>query len=82
MVPKFAFEILGKTNGPQIDTKYCSGTIQSVTGVSFNPKITPEELEKIIRKADMLTVFRKGLQELKEKEKANGDYGPVWALQK
>jgi hypothetical protein len=82
MIPKFAFEIVGKTNGPVIDTKYCSGTIQSNTGVSFNKNITPAELEKIVRKSDMLAVFRKGLKALVEKEKANGDYQPVWALQK
>jgi hypothetical protein len=82
MVPKFGFEIVGKSNGLQFDTKYCSGSIQSATGVSFKPDITGAELEKIIRKSDMLAVFRKGLHELIEKEKANGDYGPVWALQK
>ncbi|MDB5105433.1 MAG: hypothetical protein JWP91_3122 [Fibrobacteres bacterium] len=82
MVPKFGFEIVGKTNGPNMDTKYCSGSIQSITGVSFKTPITPEELRKIIRESSMVKVFRKGLQDLKEKEKANGDYGPVWALQK
>jgi hypothetical protein len=82
MIPRFGFEIVGKTNGPIFDTKYCSGTIQSNTGVSFNKDIDMAGLEKIIRKSDMLTVLRKGLQQLKEKEKANGDYGPVWALQK
>ena len=30
----------------------------------------------------MLAVFRKGLKELKEKEKANGDYTTVWNLRK
>lgn len=82
MVPKFGFEIVGRSNGLQFDTKYCSGSIQSATGVSFKPDITGAELEKIIRKSDMLAAFRKGLHELVEREKANGDYGPVWALQK
>lgn len=82
MVPKFGFEMVGRTNGPIVDTKYCSGSIQSNTGVGFKTPITPAELEKIIRKSDLVAVFRKGLQDLKEKEKANGDYAPVWALQK
>lgn len=43
--------------------------------------ITSEELDKIIRRSDLLTVFTKGLKEIKEKEKANGDYETVWNLQ-
>lgn len=82
MVPKFGFEITGRTNGIQYNTKYCSGSIQSNTGVPFSEKTIKEELEKIIRKNDMVAMLKKGLHELMEKEKSNGDYAPVWALQK
>lgn len=81
MIPKFAIQLYGKTNGPNLPTKYFNGSIQSITGVSFNQNITQAELEKIVRKDVMVAALRKGLQDLKAKEKANGDYGPVWALQ-
>ena len=81
MIPKLAFEIIGKTNGHIYDTKYCSGTLQFESGVKISGNIDQQELIKIIRKSSMLTILKKGLQELLEKEKANGDYGPVWALQ-
>ncbi len=42
MIPKFAFEITGKTNGYLINTKYCTGTIQSETGVSFTKDIATD----------------------------------------
>jgi hypothetical protein len=82
MVPMLAFEIAGKTNGLVAGTKYVKGTIESSKGVSFNANITPAELEGIIRKSDMLFVFRKALQEIKGLEKSNGDYDIVWNLQK
>lgn len=82
MTPKFAFEISGRTNGSLANTKYCNGSIQSTTGVVVKKDITPEELEKIVRKLELLTVFRRGLKELVEKEKANGDYPIVWNIQK
>ena len=82
MIPKFAFNIEGKTNGKTVNTKYITGTIQSITGVSFKTNITGEELDKIIRKSDLLATFRKGLKEIRDKENANGDYPIVWNLQK
>lgn len=45
-------------------------------------EITSAELDAIVRKSDLLTVFRKGLQEIIAKEKANSDYEVVWNLQK
>ena len=44
-------------------------------------EITVEELDQIVRRSDLLTVFRKGLQEIIAKEKANADYEVVWKLQ-
>ncbi|NOT76010.1 MAG: hypothetical protein HOP08_13880 [Cyclobacteriaceae bacterium] len=82
MIPKMAFEIVGKTNGLVTNTKYLTGTIQSSAGVSFKKDITPAELNSIIRKSDMMMVFKKALRELKEKEIANGDYTSVWNIRK
>jgi hypothetical protein len=81
MVPKFAFEITGKANGFLSNTKYITGTIESKTGVSFTKDITPAQLESIIRKSDLLAIFKKSLQEIKDQEKSNGDYDIVWNLQ-
>lgn len=45
-------------------------------------QITPERLDQLIRKSDLLTEFAKALKELRAKEKASGDYPIVWNLQK
>jgi hypothetical protein len=82
MLPKLGFEIVGKTNGVMTNTKYCVGNIISTNGSKFNSKsVTPDQLESIVNKADLLASFRKGIQELKAKEKENGDYPAVWKLQ-
>jgi hypothetical protein len=43
-------------------------------------KISAEELDKLLRGSDLVTVFTKALRELKAKEKANTDYEVVWNL--
>lgn len=82
MTPKLAFEIVGKQNGLVSNTKYVKGNIQSSAGVPFKKDITPTQLENIIRKSDLLVIFRKALQEIKAQEKSNGDYELIWSLQK
>jgi len=82
MMPKFAFEIVGKTNGYLFNTKYCTGNIKGLSGAVFTKDINPEQLEDIVRKSDLLSAFRKGLQGLKAQEQANGDYATIWNLQK
>ena len=82
MIPKFAFEVVGKSNGNNTNTKYLTGTIQSITGVPFSKNITPAELATIVRKSDLLVVLRKALKEIKAKEQENGDYTAIWNLQK
>ncbi|MDZ4714068.1 MAG: hypothetical protein SH819_01245 [Cytophagales bacterium] len=111
LVPTLTFEIIGKSNGRETETKYYTGT---VTGKGIHStdiglkiefysyiapmsdmkgrndskvyhnvgKITPEELDRLVRWSDLLTTFGKALKEIKEKEKANGDYEVVWDLQK
>ncbi len=61
-----------------------SGSFGKQTEKTVQPlgEITAEELDKIIRRSDLLTMFRKGLQAIIAKEKANSDYETVWNLQK
>ena len=44
--------------------------------------LTAEQLDAVLRRSDLVTVFGKALKEIHEKEKANGDYEVVWNLQK
>jgi hypothetical protein len=83
MTPKFGFEIAGRNNGVNVNTQFASGIIKQ-SAVSFNSKdATAEYLaNSVVRKAELVAAFRRGLQELKAKEKANGDYEIVWGLQK
>lgn len=62
--------IMGDAEGRNSDKTYHhAGTISS------------EELDKIVRRSDLLTLFAKGLKEIRDQEKANGDYEVVWHLQ-
>ena len=81
MIPRLAFEVVGKSNGPQTNTKYLIGRVNSTTGVAFAKDIGAAELKSIVRKSDLMAVFRKTLKEIRQKEQANGDYLPVWKLQ-
>ena len=82
MMPKLGFEMSGKTNGLTANTKFATGTV-TLPGFQFNSKSATAEYlaAAVIRKSVLLTAFRKGLQELKAREKANGDYDVVWAAQ-
>ncbi len=44
-------------------------------------ELSAEELDQLIRRADLLTTFSTGLKEIMAKEKANTDYLTVWNLQ-
>lgn len=81
MIPKLAFEIVGENNGVFFGTKYCTATITGKAVGFPKDNITVSDIEKIIRKSDLLTVFKKGLQEIKTQEKQNGDYKLIWDLQ-
>jgi hypothetical protein len=83
MTPKFGFELAGRNNGINVNTRFASGVIKQ-PAVTFNSKDASAEYlaNSVVRKAELVAAFRKGLQELKAKEKANGDYELVWDLQK
>ncbi|WP_192820445.1 hypothetical protein [Rufibacter sp. LB8] len=80
MIPKLAFEMTGETHGPS-QTKYCTATLIGKGQRYPEGNLTVADIEKIIRKSDLLATFRKGLQEIKAKEQANPDYQQVWSLQ-
>ncbi len=80
MVPKLGFQLVGENNGTFWPTKFCSGTI-SGKGVRFPKQITAEDIKTIVRQSDLLAVFKKGLQEIKKAELANGDYKLLWDMQ-
>jgi hypothetical protein len=44
--------------------------------------ISADQLEKLIRSSEIMTVFSKSLKQIMEEEKLNGDYEIVWDLQK
>jgi hypothetical protein len=77
LVPKIAMELGGATNGSKFPTKYFTASIIG-KGVRTKENITASELDKIVRRSDLVTQFRKGLQEIKAKEKDNGDYNIIW----
>ncbi len=78
MVPVLGVELLGEQNGPIASTKYFTATITG-EGVPYNKNITAQILEEIIiRKSDLLTTFKKGLQDLNKQEAANPDYSMIW----
>lgn len=70
-------DLIGANNGTTYPTKYFTANIIG-KGVRTKENITPAELDKIVRRSDLVTQFRKGLQELKVKEKENGDYDIIW----
>ena len=81
MTPKFVFDIVGDVAGDTYNTSYLSGTVVG-KGIPYKKGITPEVLENVIlRKSDMLSTFRKAIQDIKAKEAANGDYKIVWDAQ-
>ena len=79
MVPKLAVEMSGLANGEVFPTKYFTANIIG-KGVETKENITATELDRIVRRGDLMTQLRKGLQETIAKEKANGDYDIVWPV--
>lgn len=78
MTPKMVFDINGPLVGGVYNTSYLNGVIEG-KGIPYKGNITPEILEKlIIREGDLLSVFRKSLQEMKAKEQGSGDYKTEW----
>ncbi len=85
MIPTLTVELLGKpngdpTNGSQaMPTKYFEGEIVG-DGVRYpaSNNLTKADLDKVIRKSNLLDLFQRSLKELKAKELENPDYEIVW----
>jgi len=85
MIPTLTVELLGMpngdpTNGSQaMPTKYFEGEIVG-DGVRYpaSNNLTKADLDKVIRKSNLLDLFQRSLQELKAKELENPDYEFAW----
>lgn len=80
MVPRITYNIAGETLGGYYNTTYVTG---EVIGASFpiknNQTITPQMLENtVINIPALVAAFKKSIQEINAKDKANGDYEIVW----
>lgn len=78
MVPKLAMELAGPPNGEVYPTKYFTATIIGRGVATKDGKITMEELQRIVRRGDLMASLRKALKAAMAAEKANGDYDIVW----
>lgn len=86
MQPILDVELLGEKNGGDfaiMPTKYFTAKI---TGEGYKIKggkaVTDQVIEEIVRLDDLMTMLRGGIQQLKSKEKQNGEYERIWDLQK
>jgi hypothetical protein len=85
MKPILTVEMMGDKNGGEIGvlpTKFFTAT---VTGQGYKLKKgmdTKKILSDIVRQDDLMQMLRTGLKDLLAKEKENGEYGPIWELQK
>ncbi|MDG1276594.1 MAG: hypothetical protein P8O16_04885 [Algoriphagus sp.] len=83
MIPTLNVELLGVSNGDPNDvlaspTKYFQGEIVG-DGVRYPAaNLSKEDLDKVIRKSNLLDLFQRSIQELKTRELANPDYQTVW----
>jgi hypothetical protein len=85
MIPTLTVELLGMPNGDPtkgsqaMPTKYFEGEIVG-DGVRYpaSNNLSKEDIDKVIRKSNLLELFKRSLQELKTKELANPDYETAW----
>ncbi|HOX83220.1 MAG TPA: hypothetical protein PLJ60_15160 [Chryseolinea sp.] len=85
MIPTLTIELLGMPNGDPtkgsqaMPTKYFEGEIVG-DGVRYpaSNTLSKVDLDKVIRKSNLLELFQRSLQELKAKELANPDYEKAW----
>lgn len=80
MIPRITYTIAGETLGEYYNTVYLTG---EAVGASYalknNQAITPQILENtVINLPSLIAAFKKSIQDINAKEKANGDYDIVW----
>ncbi|MCK9211933.1 MAG: hypothetical protein M0P61_13920 [Ignavibacteriaceae bacterium] len=83
LAPRMAFRITGPPNGYIVGpTVYAQGVVSDEKGVPFSESEFKDinALNKIIRKDDIISAFKKALKEQEAKEKELG-YQAIWNLQ-
>lgn len=86
MIPTLTVELLGMPNGDPtkgtqaLPTKYFEGELVG-DGVRYpaGDNLTKEDIDKVMRKSNLIELFQRSLQELKAKELANPDYEIAWS---
>ena len=86
MIPTLTVEMLGMPNGDPtkgtqaLPTKYFEGELVG-DGVRYpaSDNLTKEDIDKVIRKSNLIELFQRSLRELKAKELANPDYENAWS---
>ncbi len=87
IIPTMNVELLGKQSGFNfgygLPTQFFTANIIG-KGFSIPRKgaVTDAMMNQVVRTADMLTLFKKGLSEITASEKQNLEYVPIWNLQK
>jgi hypothetical protein len=86
MQPILDVELIGPKNGGDLGLLPTTFFTAKFTGEGYKIKgkkeVTDTLINDIVRMDDLMNSFRSGLKELIAKEKANGEYEPIWNLQK
>ncbi len=85
MKPILTVEMLGDKNGGETGVLLTKFFTAKITGQGYKLKKgmdTQKILGDIVRQDDLMQMLRAGLKDLLAKEKQNGEYGPIWELQK
>ena len=85
MIPVMQVEMLGKQSMAnfsygQPTTYYTANIVGKGYEIKKKVSITDQLVKDIVRADDMLLMFKKGLQQISEAEKANKEYSALWKL--
>ncbi|MFT3679238.1 MAG: hypothetical protein QM791_03130 [Ferruginibacter sp.] len=84
--PIMTVELAGDKNGGEFGLMLTKFFTAKIEGEGYRIKsgvqVTDAVLNEIVRQDDLVAQFKKGLQEIIAKEKQNGEYVPIWNLQK
>jgi hypothetical protein len=85
MKPILTVEMMGDKNGEETGVLLTKFFTAKITGQGYKLKKgmdTQKILGDIVRIDDLMQMLRTGLKDLLDKEKQNGEYVPIWNLQK
>ena len=84
--PILTVELTGNKNGEERGMSVTQYFTSRMAGEGYKIKngvnVTDEVLAAIVRTDDLVTMFSKGLSEIIAAENKNGEYAPIWNLQK